>query len=51
VREGGAWRERIIEMPRVMFNMTHGHSTLDAGERDLLICAEADAIRLAARQS
>ena len=32
--------ESITEIQRVTFNMTHGHPTLDAGERDLLIYAE-----------
>lgn len=30
----------ITEIQRVRFNMTHGHPTLDSGERDLLIYAE-----------
>jgi len=32
--------ESITKIQRVTFNMTHGHPTLDAGERDLLIYAE-----------
>jgi hypothetical protein len=32
--------EAITDVQRVTFNMTHGHPTLDPGERDLLIYAE-----------
>ena len=32
--------ENISETQRVQFNMTHGHPSLDDGERDLIIYAE-----------
>lgn len=32
--------DEISEIQRVDFNLRHGHPTLDAGERDLLILAE-----------
>lgn len=33
--------ETVTEVQRVKFNMAHGHPTLDAGERDLVIYAES----------
>lgn len=40
LREQLAHVETVTEVQRVAFNMAHGHPTLDAGERDLLIYAE-----------